>query len=522
MTLQEIVSRFPTTPFIFAGSGITRRYYDLPDWSSLLLHFAKIVKGGDAFSLRYYENLLDEGITQKDKMPTIASLIEKDFNALWLSNGSKIRSSDPLVIEQIEAGVSPFKAEIAAYLRSKSALKEAYTGEVEKLRRISKSNVSGIITTNYDSFFEHICDGYKVYVGQDELVFSQIQGVAEIYKIHGSIEAPNSIVINREDYQLFNDKSKYLAAKLMTIFMEYPIIFMGYSLSDPDVLSILEDIVACLPEEKVSVLGERFVFVEYDRDKKESVITSHSIVVHERVINMTKIVTSDFAEIYDALAVKKAAFPVKILRRFKDDLYTFALTSESRTTMRVADLGDERIDENTLALTIGLASTGKYGLARAVDAEKWYRNIILQDLNYSADDMLELVYPELAKQNSGKLPVWYYIQNLSNQQIGNMAKEKGAACYQAIVSEDSVKRNRTATNGRSALQIWNDEKDNQRKAIRLIGVLPEEKVDVGELEMILNELFQQDENVLSALVGPDRSNLKRLIRIYDFLKYKTP
>ena len=85
-----------------------------------------------------------------------------------------------------------------------------------------------------------------------------------------------------------------------------------------------------------------------------------------------------------------------------------------------------------------------------------------------------------------------------------------------------MKRNWTATNGRSALQIWNDEKDNQRKAIRLIGVLPEEKVDVGELEMILNELFQQDENVLSALVGPDRSNLKRLIRIYDFLKYKTP
>ena len=239
-----------------------------------------------------------------------------------------------------------------------------------------------------------------MFVGQDELVFSQIQGIAEIYKIHGSVEMPESIVINREDYQSFDEKSKYLASKLMTIFMEYPIIFMGYSLSDPDVLHILKDIIVCLPGEKINTLGDRFVFVEYNPDIAETDITSHSVVIDERVIKMTKIITADFCDIYDALSAKKAAFPVKILRRFKDDLYAFALTSEPRATMRVADLGDERVDENMLALTVGLTTTGKYGLARAVDAEKWYRNIVLHDLSYSADDMLGLVYPELAKQNS--------------------------------------------------------------------------------------------------------------------------
>jgi len=36
------------------------------------------------------------------------------------------------------------------------------------------------------------------------------------------------------DYQKFHDKGKYLAAKLMTIFMEYPIIFVWYSINNQD------------------------------------------------------------------------------------------------------------------------------------------------------------------------------------------------------------------------------------------------------------------------------------------------
>lgn len=523
MTIQEIVSGFSTTPFIFAGSGITRRYYNLPDWKSLLLYFAKKVRGEDELAFRYYENQLSSDIANEDRLPMIASLIEKDYNAKWFENTGAIRSDSKEVAEQVLDGVSPFKAEIAAYIRDKSVHNENYKTEIEKFKALTKSNLSGIITTNYDNFFENACEDYKVFVGQDELMFSQIQGIAEIYKIHGSIGVPSSIVINHDDYRFFKEKGKYLAAKLMTIFMEYPIIFMGYSLSDPDILSIIEDIVACLPDNKIETLEKRFIFVEFNREKIGVEIGSHTMLVGGKLISMTKVITADFGLLYDALTIKKAAFPVKILRRFKDDLFSFVMTSEQKTTMRVAALDDKRIDENTLAITIGtMESSGKVGLVSDVDGDEWYRNIILKQLNYSADDMLNLRYPELLKQNSGKLPVWYYVSKAINEDSCKLAKEKGASSYNEIVTEKDIQRNKSAVKGRNLTEIWDEEQDNTKRVMRLMASLPEQKVNLSDLERILTGLFEKDKDYLSRVDYSARSHIRKLIRVYDYLKYKTP
>jgi len=115
-------------------------------------------------------------------------------------------------------------------------------------------------------------------------------------------------------------------------------------------------------------------------------------------------------------------------------------------------LEDGRIDENMLALSIGLTTTGVYGLARAVNSEQWYRNIILHDSLYSCEQLLEFVYPELAKQNSWKLPVWYYISK-SNMK-SELAEEKAPHSYTEIVTESTIKRNRSAIGERTAWEVW--------------------------------------------------------------------
>ena len=522
MTLQEVVARFNTTPFLFAGSGITRRYYDLPDWVGLLTHFADLIKK-DEFAFRSYESKVAYATNPVDRLPAVASLIEQDFNSAWLENVEGVRSGSEEVFKYVSNGIMPFKAEICAYIRSLSTINKQYSAEVEKLKNISRNNLSGVITTNYDQFFEDAFDGYKVFVGQDELVFSQLQGVAEIYKIHGSIESPASIVINQEDYRLFRDKGKYLAAKLMTIFMEYPIVFIGYSISDSDIQAILTNVVECLPADKIETLQKRFVFAEYKPDITGVDVSSHSMTINSKVIEMTKVTLADFGLLYEALSAKKAALPVKLLRRFKDEMYTFALTNEPGPIMRVAPLNDRRIDEDTLALTIGLASTGIYGLAKAVNSEHWYRNIIMHDSPYSCDDLLEYVYPELAKQNSWKLPVWFYIANAEKTNF--FAESKAPKQYSEIVTDRTIQRNHSATMGKTALEIWEAEKNNLLKAIRLLGCLPQESIDVEQYQKIIEEIFKDNNSILNTLDGPNRSNLNRMIRIFDFLRYgqkKTP
>lgn len=63
------------------------------------------------------------------------------------------------------------------------------------------------------------------------------------------------------------------------------------------------------------------------------------------------------------------------------------------------------------------------------------------------------------------------------------------------------------------------------KVIRLLVCVPEEKINVNQYQSVLEAIFTENSNILSPLDRPNRSNLNRMIRIYDFLKYgqkKTP
>lgn len=516
MNIQDLVEKFNTTPFLFVGSGMTRRYYNLPDWKGLLDHFAREIKNDD-FTYSAYENRALKMETPVGLLPKVAELIQTDYDEKWF-NDTTIRTVDEDSMERIKNGLSPFKAEIASYIKRNCRMVEKYKIEIEMLSKLSEKNIAGVITTNYDTFIEDNFVGYTKFVGQKQLIFSAIQGIAEIFKIHGSVEQPESLIINERDYLDFDKKSSYLAAKLMTIFMEYPIIFMGYSISDANIQKIIKSIIECLDTEQIKLLEDRFIFVEYQPGKVGIEVSPYIIMVDDKPLSMKRIVVEDFKLIYKALEGKKSKLPVRILRKFKQELYNFTVTNMPTANIRVASIEDDRVQDEELVMAIGRYSD--YGLRglHGLKADEWYRNIVIEDIEFSADDLLQFAFEDLIKQNSGRLPVNKYLSEATGDYPAciELAKKQD---FNNIIST-TIKKNRNRLGTYKAVrQIWENEKSSLDKATNLIAHLPEENIDVVELEAILKEIFEDNVNVLQNSKPAIRTNVRRLIMIYDYLKW---
>ena len=218
------------------------------------------------------------------------------------------------------------------------------------------------------------------------------------------------------------------------------------------------------------------------------------------------------------MAAKRASIPVKLLRRFKEEIYTYAITSKPGPLLNVANVDDKNIDENRLAISIGISNTGERGLQSIVDTNEWYRSIVMGDLSdFTADQLLKYAYPEIRKRTSGDLPVYKYLVQ---------AKED----YSQIRAEtpDEFNKLTTATNRKfryttekypTLENLWNDLKGDKAKAFRVMCSLPENKIDVDKLELILKELFTESNDALDRLDVNTRTNVRRLIRMYDYLKW---
>ena len=154
---------------------------------------------------------------------------------------------------------------------------------------------------------------------------------------------------------------------------------------------------------------------------------------------------------------------------------------------------------------------------RGITASQWYRNIVMHDLQFEGKDLLSYA-PYLARSESGKLP----INSLYEKKYNNIPGLNNliVSDFDDIIS-NTIKKDRPKRGYSSLEDVFKMEFDKNKEMLN-IAYLTENQIDFDTLETYLKSIFEKDKDALNIEHSRSdyRTNLRRLIRIYDYLKGK--
>jgi len=525
--LNEALKSSPSLPFLFVGSGFSRRYYGLPDWKGLISFFAEKARPESGeFAYQLYKNKIDDGTLSKDELlPRIAKEVERDYTERFLTH-SDFEGLRLSYRQEIKDDVSCLKIGMSDYFKNvevKFVLAE-HQDEVRSLRSIN-SKVAGVITTNFDTFLEYIFPDFETYIGQKELLFRQTYEMAEIYKIHGCCTVPQTMTVTSDDYADYNKKNAYLSAKLLTIFLEHPVIFIGYSLNDLNIKNILSDIVQCLSNDQLKKLSKRLFFLlRANSSRPEGVITREK--EFEGIsFQITEIICDDFAEVYNTIGKASPKYVPKVLRALKKDIYELVTTNDPKGRLLVLDIEDTKnIDKVDYVLGVGAKQLyGDEGYAGLAPIHL-FEDLLYDNKGYKPEKVVHMTLPKLLKAHANSIPVFKYVQGVGEGLPERVISYVG--CYSTFDSHlNNTIRKRPSLQVHSITELkqgYNlEDRIGVQKCLQDVVKLKEEEIDVEELRSLLIEIYELHPQLFNKDFTKQglRSLFRKAAKIFDWMKY---
>ncbi len=105
-----------------------------------------------------------------------------------------------------------------------------------------------VITTNYDQIYDHYCNsgaadsGYNICRYYDRFAVDNIRSrIRLVIKAHGCVSDPTKIVLSRSSYYTAKQEYPGFYRLLDALFLTHTLLFVGCSLTDPDIQLVLEN-----------------------------------------------------------------------------------------------------------------------------------------------------------------------------------------------------------------------------------------------------------------------------------------
>lgn len=326
--IKNTLDEMGTQPILFIGSGLSKRYFNAPNWIELLKKIKESCPEID-HEVGYY-------IQEKVPLEEIGTIYTDSYRKWAWKNKEAF---PPELFEESVPKDAYIKHEISRLFQeiTPSSIADIQDSMLqEELEALKKIQPHAVITTNYDVFLENLLPDYQAIIGQ-QILRPDTMSIGEIFKIHGCVSNPNELVFNTEDYKVFIEKKKYLSAKLLTFFAEHPLLFLGYSGNDRNIQAILSDI-----DEIISINGElipNIYFLSFNNNLNEEAQPPKEkiFVINQKEIRVKFIEASSFTWIFESFSANKAVENVhpKLLRALLARTYKLVRTDIPRRSVEV-------------------------------------------------------------------------------------------------------------------------------------------------------------------------------------------
>lgn len=144
--------------------------------------------------------------------------------------------------------------EVAQYIYNESGTRTTITGllknHVDKKGKLNQNHeilatlpIEKYWTTNYDTYIERAIEnsGKSADIKRNvsDLSTEIDESRVTIYKMHGDITSPDTTVLLKEDYEIYDRKNELFIKKLQGDLLSNTFLFIGFSFDDPNLESIL-------------------------------------------------------------------------------------------------------------------------------------------------------------------------------------------------------------------------------------------------------------------------------------------
>lgn len=295
LDISEVIRDAGCQPILFIGSGFSKRYAKAPNWEQLLRKLAEACPNIDK-DYAYYKQTYND-------LTVIGSVFAKAYSE-WAWGAGKNKFPEEYFNEKFQPDIF-FKHAVAELLKGLGPNKAGSFGSTEldaEIAALRAMSPHAIVTTNYDEILEPMFPEYERVIGQT-ILRQPYLSIGEIFKIHGCISDPLSLVLTKEDYESFEKDKKYLSAKLLTYFAEHPLIFVGYSASDPNIRSVLHDVDRMI-RANFNLIPNIYI-LEWSPDVTEASYPARDRVLtvgDDRNIRIKSITASSFEWVFKAFA----------------------------------------------------------------------------------------------------------------------------------------------------------------------------------------------------------------------------